>query len=77
MYAVKLHNENDQVVYNQNKEVWVNFDKFEFGHVPFMTSGKHIPRYEDQYFLVNIYLFEFDNLINKIVEYMRMYDKLP
>ena len=74
---MKLHDPSDIVVY-KNKNKWVNFDEtFEFGNIPFMTSGKHIARYEDQQFLVDIYKNHKDNLINMILKNIDKYNKLP
>ena len=77
MHRIKLHDPNDPVIYNKTKCYWVDLDTFEFGDVPFMTTGKHIPRYKDQLHLVNIYLNHKDDLINEILKYKEIYGKWP
>lgn len=72
-----IHKPEDRVQYNSNKTVWIKFhdqppeqqDTFKFGNVPFMTSGKHHPRYEKQKQLYDIYVNHNDDLVNKLVEH--------
>lgn len=71
MYELKLHDENDPVNYKPDKDTWIDFepDEFVFGDVPYMSTGRHVTRYEDQKFLEDIYLNHKDKLIEKLIEY--------
>ena len=71
MYKLNLHDETDPVNYKSDKDTWIDFepDVFEFGDVPYMSTGRHVTRYEDQKFLEDIYLNHKDKLIEKLIEY--------
>ena len=70
-----IHKPDDKVNYNSNKTVWIEFDrdedknKFFFRRVPYMSSGKHIPRYKNQFLLQDVYMNHKENIANKLVEY--------
>lgn len=49
---------------------------FKFGDVPYMSSGLHHPRYIEQHVLVNIYLHHQNDIVKKVFEYMKMYEKI-
>ena len=49
---------------------------FKFGNVPYMTSGLHYPRYIEQHVLVNIDLQHQTDIVKKVFEYMKMYEKI-
>ena len=85
-YKMKLHNPSDPVNYNKNKHSWIQMDTkhtsspkcFRLTKVPYMTTGKHVPRYNQQKELVDIYLKSSDhNLVDNVFEYMKKYGEIP
>ena len=68
-----LHNPKDPVNYNPRGKWEFNSPKkpsIKLRKVPFMNSGKHIPRYNEQKELVNIYMnYEGEEMIQKLIEY--------
>tara|TARA_Y100000389_G_C17260902_1_gene412969 strand:- start:383 stop:613 length:231 start_codon:yes stop_codon:yes gene_type:complete len=73
MKKINLHNQDDTVNYNPNGK-WVyssdTKDKIKLRKVPFMNTGKHLPRYDYQKELVSIYMnYQGDEMIQKLVEY--------
>tara|TARA_Y100000996_G_scaffold260486_1_gene205060 strand:+ start:54 stop:281 length:228 start_codon:yes stop_codon:yes gene_type:complete len=75
MKKIKLHNPNDPVNYNTSGK-WSytsdTQDKIKLRKIPFMNTGEHLPRYDDQKELVSIYMnYEGDELFNKLIEYLK------
>tara|TARA_A100001015_G_C14807724_1_gene639598 strand:+ start:32 stop:259 length:228 start_codon:yes stop_codon:yes gene_type:complete len=72
-----LHKSTDCVLFSPNKNVWFDLeDKIILHKVPFMSSGKHIPRYEDQIDLTNVYLTPGELNIDKLVECLKKHNQL-
>tara|TARA_Y100000389_G_scaffold178256_1_gene191234 strand:- start:19 stop:276 length:258 start_codon:yes stop_codon:yes gene_type:complete len=76
---IKLHNPDDPVIL----PVWVEWfpiskekeDTFKWGKVPFMSTGKHLPRYKEQKELEYIYLhYKGQEMIDKLVIYLAHLD---
>ena len=69
-----LHNPEDPVNYNPHGKWEFNSSKkssIKLRKVPFMNSGKHIPRYNEQKELVNIYMnYGGEEMIQKLIEYL-------
>ena len=72
-----FHKSSDIVIF-ENKTKWIDFDedKIILHKVPFMTTGLHFPRYEDQIDLVNIYLTPGELNIVKLVECLKKHNQL-
>ena len=82
-----LHQPSDPVKYNPNKHYWMKFEKsesppkltpkFNYKKVPFMNTGKHLPRYTQQQELIDIYLkHPKQDLVNNVIAYMKKYGEL-